>query len=132
MDALREPILVAGAPDSVVEILRQAGYDVVDSVAGVALIGGDEGFSLLASLKSQHPTMRVIVLAADAAGKIRALDQAADDALSDPWEAAELLARVRAQFRAYQYESELRSQTRIAEEGFEVAQTAFHALAVTE
>jgi S1-C subfamily serine protease len=132
---LGESILLDGVPDSVGDILRQADYAILEgrnTPADLAVIVGDDVFSLLASLKSQHPNMRVIVLAADTAGAIRALDQSADDALTAPWTSDELLARVRGQLRAHRAAAELRSQVRIAEEGFEVAQTAFQALAVTE
>jgi len=56
----------------------------------------------------------MIVLAATLRSKIRALDQRADDALSDPWDEAELLARVRSQLRGRRAEMELRDQARIA------------------
>jgi S1-C subfamily serine protease len=55
-----------------------------------------------------------------------------DDVLSVPWESAELLARVRAQLRTKCELDALERKMRIADEGREVAQTAFQALAVTE
>jgi S1-C subfamily serine protease len=55
-----------------------------------------------------------------------------DDVVSVPWDSAELLARVRAQFRTKGELDALEEKMRIADEGREVAQTAFQALAVTE
>jgi S1-C subfamily serine protease len=46
--------------------------------------------------------------------------------------ASELLARVRVQLREKHAFDELREKTRIADQGYEMAQTAFQALAVTE
>ncbi len=60
------------------------------------------------------------------------LDQGADDVLSVPWDDQELLARVRVQLRQKRALSELDRKVRNAEESYQVAQTAFQALAVTE
>ncbi len=136
-----ERILAAGA-DAAAQLLRNAGLEVeecstaqaLERAPGVALVitGGGEAFSLLPALKALKPAPRVIVLTADAALKIRALDESADDAVEESADPSEFLARVRVQLRAHRHSAELETQTRIAEEGFEVAQTAFRALAVTE
>ncbi|HUA02141.1 MAG TPA: trypsin-like peptidase domain-containing protein [Candidatus Aquilonibacter sp.] len=77
--------------------------------------------------------VRVILLVGPAADeRAAALDLTADDALSHPFDPAELLARVRVQLRARRVDSQLLMRTRLAEEGQQVAQTAFQALAVTE
>ena len=77
--------------------------------------------------------VRVILLVGPAAeDRAAALDLGADDAISQPFDPAELLARVRAQLRARRADSQLLARTRLAEEGQQVAQTAFQALAVTE
>jgi len=60
------------------------------------------------------------------------LDQGADDVLSQRSVGAELLARVRAQLREKRVVAELDRKARNAEESYQVAQTAFQALAVTE
>src|SRR5207253_6672091 len=76
---------------------------------------------------------RVILLTqGGGAERARGLDLGADEVLTSPWEAAELLARVRVQLREKHAFDELREKTRIADEGREMAQTAFQALAVTE
>jgi S1-C subfamily serine protease len=60
------------------------------------------------------------------------LDLGADDAISRPWDAVELLARVRSQLRVLRADQQLRDKMRLAEEGQQIAHTAFDALAVTE
>jgi len=90
---------------------------------------------LLAEVKGSSATadVRVVLLSAGGAGeRSRGLDLGADDVVSRPWNAQELLARVRAQLRAKHTLHELREKTRLAEEGQEIAHTAFQALAVTE
>jgi DNA-binding response OmpR family regulator/S1-C subfamily serine protease len=77
--------------------------------------------------------LRVILLVGPSAEeRAAAIDLGADDAISRPWESSELLARVRSQFRAQRAEAQLRAKARIAEEGQQIAHTAFEALAVTE
>jgi DNA-binding response OmpR family regulator/S1-C subfamily serine protease len=76
---------------------------------------------------------RVLLLTrSDSAQRSLWLDQGADDALPIPWDDRELLARVRAQLRLKRSFSELDRKLRNAEETYQVAQTAFQALAVTE
>jgi DNA-binding response OmpR family regulator/S1-C subfamily serine protease len=77
--------------------------------------------------------LRVILLVGSSAEeRAAAIDLGADDAISRPFESRELLARVRAQLRAQRAEAALRAKARIAEEGQQIAHTAFEALAVTE
>lgn len=77
--------------------------------------------------------VRAILLVGPAAEeRASALDLGADDAISQPFDPTELLARVRAQLRARRADSQLLTRTRLAEEGQQIAQTAFQALAVTE
>lgn len=76
---------------------------------------------------------RVIVFAhGGGAVRARALDLGADDVITPPWEAAELLSRVRVQLRDKHVLEELQEKSRLAEEGQEIAHTAFQAIAVTE
>jgi DNA-binding response OmpR family regulator/S1-C subfamily serine protease len=78
-------------------------------------------------------TARVILLVGpEAWQRAAALDLGADDAISRPWDSAELLARMRTQLRMQNAEKSLRREMRIAEEGQQIAHTAFEALAVTE
>jgi S1-C subfamily serine protease len=134
-------ILLSGASHTA-DLLRQSGFDVAETsgpaaaleklrAGGIHLLiaGGDDAFALLASTKALTDPPRVILLTSE---KTRALDQYADDALAESFDPAEFLARVRSQLRGHRVVAELQAQTKIAEEGFEVAQTAFRALAVTE
>ena len=133
-------------------LLREAGLEVrvapgFDGVAqhiedahpDVALLAADpidSGFAqLIASIKEKPAAEapRLMVLTGDATEqRIRALQAGADDALSPPWEPDELVTRVRAQLRQQRALHELDRKIRNAEDSYQVAQTAFQALAVTE
>ncbi len=114
------------------EAIRQVGADLLLLNANMA---GEDCREVLAELKGSAATqgLRVILLVGDsAAERALGLNLSADDVLSRPWDSDELLARVRAQLRAKRAEDELRAKTRIAEEGQQIAHTAFEALALTE
>ena len=134
------------------ELVRSAGYEAAVSSSqaeGFKLVQ-DVGIDLLllsadladiqccdalAEIKGNAATAgtRVILLIhGGGAERARGLDLGADEVLTSPWEPAELLARIRVQLREKHSLDELREKTRIADEGREVAQTAFQALAVTE
>ena len=90
---------------------------------------------MLATIRGSALTaaVRVIVLVgAGADNRAFGLDLGADDAVSRPWDAAELLARTRVQLRARRTDHLLLEQMRIATEGQKIAYTAFDAIAVTE
>ena len=134
------------------ELLRSAGYQVAvsqsqgegfrfvhDVGVDLLLLSADlsdiQCCDALAEVKGNAATAgtRVILLTQGAgAARARGLELGADEVLSLPWEPVELLARVRVQLRQKRALDELREKTRIADEGREVAQTAFQALAVTE
>src|SRR6202171_1429310 len=156
------PSSVSGAtslPRILYNLLESAGYKVVAAESGeevlkavradsVALIVLDAGAnqgpdgalkelardSLLAELKGTGTLAagRVIVLGGDSGHGARFLGWGADAALPDSIEPREFLANVRAQLRMRRETDELRSKTRLAEQGQEIAHTAFNALAVTE
>ena len=91
--------------------------------------------STLAEIKgSEHAsgTRVVVMIRGSAAERVKALDWGADDAIAWPWDPAEFLARVRVQLRDRRVHEEMEEKSRIAEEGRQIAQTAFQALAVTE
>jgi len=133
-------------------LMRSAGYEAAaspsqaeglkfaqDAGVNLLLLSADiadiQCCNALAEIKGSASTagIRVILLTrGGAAERARALELGADDVLSAPWEAAELLARVRVQLRQKSAIEQLQEKTRIADEGREVAQTAFQALAVTE
>jgi DNA-binding response OmpR family regulator/S1-C subfamily serine protease len=132
--------------------LQAANYDVTAlsesskaiealKVPGVAvvLLGTDIGEHVVRELFSavrasgSSDGVRVIFLTGPSPNdRAEALDLGADDAVSRPWDPAEILARVRTQLRARKAERDLRDKMRIAEEGQQIAHTAFEALAVTE
>ena len=156
MPSKRESILIvephAESLRQLEELLRSAGYDVAvspsqaDGFQFVRNVGVDllllsadlsdiQCCDALAEVKGNNATAgtRVILLThGTGAERARGLELGADEVLSFPWEPVELLARVRVQIRQKRALDELREKTRIADEGREVAQTAFQALAVTE
>lgn len=114
------------------EIIQGAGADVVLLDANLSQL---DCCAVLSEMKGSAATaaIRVILLSAGgAAERARGLDLGADDVISRPWESGELLARLRAQLRAKRAENALLEKTKIAEEGQQIAHTAFEALAVTE
>ena len=156
MSSKRERILIIGpetdALRTLEESLRSAGYEVAVSrsqAEGFKFIQ-DVGMDLLllsadiadvqccdalTEVKGNSATAgtRVVLLTGGGgAERARGLDLGADEVLTAPWEPAELLARVRVQLRGKHAIEELREKTRIADQGREMAQTAFQALAVTE
>ena len=156
MSSEHESILIVD-PDSAAlkvleELVRSAGYQVAvsQSQAEGFRIVRDVGVDLLllsadlndiqccdalAEVKGSNATSgtRVILLThGTGAARARGLELGADEVLSFPWEPVELLARIRVQLRQKRDLDEMREKTRIADEGREVAQTAFQALAVTE
>src|SRR3984893_10121236 len=134
------------------ELVRSAGYDVAvsssqaegfkfvqDAGVDLLLLSADladiQCCDALAEVKGNAATAgtRVILLIqGGGAERARGLELGADEVLTSPWEAAELLARVRVQLREKHAFDELLEKTRAADEGYEMAQTAFQALAVTE
>jgi len=151
-----ESILIVDAEPAALrqldELLRSAGYQVAvsssqaegfrfvrDVGVDLLLLSADvsdiQCCDALAEVKGNNLTAgtRVVLLTkGNGAARARGLELGTDDVLSLPWEPAELLARVRLQLRQKHALDELHEKTRIADEGREVAQTAFQALAVTE
>src|SRR4029077_6764078 len=149
-------ILIADPEVSLCEQLRallaSAGYDVsvalsIDESLGLARRGGIDGcllasdqadsqwsvkFSDIEALKVFSGIRLILLLHGTVVDRARALDMGVDDVVSAPWDSAELLARVRSQLRTKCELDALERKMRIADEGREVAQTAFQALAVTE
>jgi len=156
LPAKRESILVVDSNDAsrqaLCELLRSAGYEVAESASqtegfdfvrntGVDLLlltadlADIQCCDALAEVKGNASTAgtRVILLTqGSGAERARGLDLGADDILTLPWEPAEMLARVRVQLREKHAVDQLADKTRIADQGREMAQTAFQTLAVTE
>ena len=138
--------------DRLYQILQEAGYDVRPAATPeegfrAVLSQPPDVFILSTSLDDSRATnaiseikelsatsqVHVIVLTnGGPAERARALQTGADDVVSAPWDEAELLARVRTQLRHKRATEQLALKVHNAEESYQVAQTAFQALAVTE
>jgi DNA-binding response OmpR family regulator len=134
------------------DLVRSAGYEVAtsssqaegfkfvqDASIDLLLLSADladiQCCDALTEVKGNAATAGtrvVLLIQGGAAERARGLDLGADEVLTSPWEPAELLARIRVQLREKHAFDELLEKTRIADEGREMAQTAFQTLAVTE
>jgi DNA-binding response OmpR family regulator/S1-C subfamily serine protease len=159
MDIVRERIVIVEADsasrESLLAAIEGAGYDVssfgtvpegLDALRqpGTDLLllsttpsgsNAPNARDMLAAVRGSAVTerIRVILLTDDGTEeRIAGLDLGADDSISRPWDTGELLARVRAQLRLRRSEKQLLERLHIAEEGRQIAHTAFEALAVTE
>jgi len=115
--------------------VREFGADVLLLSAGLSDGGAMSAHEAIAAIRGSAVTegIRVILLCGPSAqDRAAALDLGADDAVSRPWDASELVARVRAQLRVRRADTQLLEKMHIAEEGQQIAHTAFEALAVTE
>ena len=156
MPPKRQSILIVDPDSASLRVLenlaRSAGYEVAisasqaegfrfvqDASIDLLLLSADladiQCCDALTEVKGNAATAGtrvILIIQGGAAERARGLDLGADEVLTSPWEAAELLARIRVQLREKHAFDELREKTRIADEGREVVQTAFQALAVTE
>jgi DNA-binding response OmpR family regulator/S1-C subfamily serine protease len=162
MDNTREKIVIIEADPLTLETLRfaldTAGYDVAAFGSSVEALGAIHGTGAnlllmnalgrsasgadaphpretMATIRGSAATEMVRVILLVGSGpeqRAEALNFGADDAISQPWDAAELLARVRTQLRMFRAQKQLRAEASIAIEGQQIAHTAFEALAVTE
>ena len=117
------------------EAARQPGTDLLVLDAAVANASAPSAHEIVATIRGSAVTegVRVIVLPGlGASERATGLDLGADDAISRPWDSAELMARVRAQLRVRRADQQLLDKMHLAEEGQQIAHTAFDALAVTE
>ncbi len=136
-DALGQLLADAGfaftAADSTEDAFHKVQSAPPDILLFAAAGGSGSCNEAIAVVRSHSADMRIVVLSGgSAADRARALDLGADDVVTVPWTEGELLARLRAQLRQKNAVEKLEEKTRIAEESFGVAQTAFQALAVTE
>lgn len=156
MATKREKIVVvetdAASRQALEAELKTAGYEVFStdncsegfeaaSKAGADLAVLDAGATgscwsaAVVELKGAAATEAIRVVVISSRGpeeRARALDLGADDVIRRPVETPVLLARVRNQLRGKRAADALRDRVRIAEEGQQIAHTAFEALAVTE
>jgi len=162
MNNTREKIVIVEADPIALETLRSAldtaGYDVaafgsaveaLDAIhnAGANLLlmnahapnapdaDGPQPRETIATIRGSAATEMVgviLLVGSSIEERTEALNFGADDAISQPYDSSELLARVRNQLRMFRAQKQLRDETRIAVEGQQIAHTAFEALAVTE
>jgi DNA-binding response OmpR family regulator/S1-C subfamily serine protease len=129
-------VAVFASPREALKAVRGSGADLLllnaaaaDSAS--ALSAREVIASIRGSAATEH--VRIMLLVGPSTEeRAAALGLGADDAISQPWAAAELLARVRTQLRARRGDQLLIEKAQIAEEGQKIAHTAFDALAVTE
>jgi DNA-binding response OmpR family regulator len=152
---LDKVLLVSADPalrDGLRGLLQEGGYEIIAAESAedaISILRGGTGYTLLladglpdagihailAALQDSSANVRprvVLLTLGSSSQRALWLDLGADDVLSVPWDDQELLARVRAQLRQKRAVGELERKARNAEESYQVAQTAFQALAVTE
>ena len=156
MDIAAEKIIVLDSDSvrrtEIQDALRNAGYDVeafatsregLDAIHqhGAAIVILDDRLQepstreTIATIRGAATTeaIRVILFVGPAADdRSDGFDMGANDAISRPYNIREVLAHVRARLRVQRLENQLRDKMRIADEGQQIAHTAFEALAVTE
>src|SRR5262249_17510276 len=138
MDATAAKLLVVESDDAlrtnITTVLTDAGYDVsvdyrdglksvLTFVPDVVILGADppqlDCCDLLSEIKGSEPTQNILVVMLSPGGpgdRTRGLDLGAGDVLSLPFDAHELLSRVRSQLRSKYITNELREQLHLAEE----------------
>lgn len=124
-------VSVAGFVDEALAAVRQKGIALVliDATTPNLDVG-----RLIAEVNGSAATedARVMVLCGAPTEGPRWLDLGADDVVPCAASSDELLARVRVQLRTCRTVADLRRRASIAEESYQMAQTGFTALAVTE
>jgi len=125
-------VSTAASQDEGFRRVQAGGVDVFLLAANLMDIACCNSLAEIKGLASTANTRVILLVNGGAAERARGLDLGADDVLTSPCEPAELLARIRGQLRAKHAVEELQQKSRLAEQGQEVAQTAFQALAVTE
>ena len=114
------------------QFLRDAGADLLLLSADLADVQCCDALAEVKGNAATAGTRVILLVRGGAAERARGLELGADEVLSLPWDPVELLARVRTQLREKRVLDDLREKTRIADQGREMAQTAFETLAVTE
>jgi len=113
-------------------IVQNGGVDLFLLSADLSDLQCCNALAEVKGLATTASTRVILLTHGEGVERARGLDLGADDVLSAQWDAAELLARVRVQLRREARLRRIARKARLAEEGQEIAQTAFQALAVTE
>jgi DNA-binding response OmpR family regulator len=114
------------------EALRQSKADLLLLDANTPDMSPLEALSAIRGSPVTASARVILLVGAGANERTAGIEMGANDAVSRPWELSELLARVREQCRVHGDEQQLRDKARVAEEGQQIAYTAFDAVAVTE
>jgi len=98
LNAQGHQMLDAEDGESALAMLRRNAVDVLVLDLGLPRM---DGFEVIRRLRESQSTVPIIVLSSrnDESGKVRALDMGADDYVTKPFGADELLARIRAALR---------------------------------
>jgi DNA-binding response OmpR family regulator/S1-C subfamily serine protease len=156
MDIAPEKIIVIdpdpGTSAEIQEALRMAGYDAtsfattreaLDAIhqhgAEIVILdarleqpSARETIAIIRGAAKTEATRVLLLVGSSADERADGLDMGANDAISRPYSIREIMAHVRARLRVQRVENQLRDKMRIADEGQQIAHTAFEALAVTE
>ncbi len=114
------------------DAIQQGGADIVLMDANLQNPSASELIAAIRGTSKTTTTRVFLAVGPTAEERAAAMDLGANDAISKPLDTREVLARVRARLRVQRIEKDLRDKMRIAEEGQQIAHTAFEALAVTE
>jgi DNA-binding response OmpR family regulator/S1-C subfamily serine protease len=114
------------------DAVHQQGADVLILDAGLRNPNAREFVATIRGAAATEGLRILLLVGPGAEDRAAGLDLGADDAVSRPLDMHEIGARVRAQLRVRRSEQLLRDRMRIADEGQQIAHTAFEALAVTE
>lgn len=114
------------------DVILKDGADIVLMDASLQNPGASELIAAVRGTSKATTTRILLAVGPSADERAAALDWGANDAISKPLDSKEVVARVRARLRVQRLEKDLRDKMRIAEEGQQIAHTAFEALAVTE
>jgi DNA-binding response OmpR family regulator/plasmid stabilization system protein ParE len=114
------------------DAIQQGGADILLMDATLQNPSASEVIAAVRATSKTTTTRVLLTVGPSAEERAAAMDLGANDAMSKPLDTREVLARVRARLRVQRLEKDLRDKMRIAEEGQQIAHTAFEALAVTE
>jgi DNA-binding response OmpR family regulator/S1-C subfamily serine protease len=133
LEAEAYAVTPADSPETASSVIRGADFGHIVIVADGLSDSAIRGLLTFPQSSTVDDRPRILLLTrGDSAQRALWMDQGADDVLSIPWDEQELLARMRAQLRQKRAFLDLERRVRNAEESYQVSQTAFQALAVTE
>jgi DNA-binding response OmpR family regulator len=121
-----------GMTREALDAIHQRGAEVVILDDRLQEPSARETIAIIRGAAATEAIRILLIVGPSADERADGLDMGANDAISRPYSVREILAHVRARLRVQRVESQLRDKMRIADEGQQMAHTAFEALAVTE